>query len=206
MSKETQFIPVKSTYKAMNIVDIFLKEIIRLHRIPKVIISNRDVKLIGKFWRSLFSRLETQLNFSTSYHPQTDGKTKRVNQIVEDMLWMNVMNNPMKWVDYLHLAYFAYNNGYQTSTNMSPFEVLYVWKCRTLVTWDSPVDRLMLGPNLLIDLEQLVTKVQVNLKEAQDRQKSYADQKQKYKDFQIGDHVYLKVKSKRSSLSLGRSL
>ena len=84
-----------------------------------------------------------QLNFSTAYHPQLDGKTERVNQIVEDMLRMYVMNNPTKWEDYLHLAEFAFNNGYQASAKMSPFEVLYGWKCRTPVTWDSPVDRLM---------------------------------------------------------------
>ena len=72
---------------------------------------------------------------------------------------MYVMNNPTKCVDYLNLAEFAYNNGYQNSSKMSPFEVLYGRKCRTLVTWDSPVDRLMLGPDLLMDLEQLVTKV-----------------------------------------------
>ena len=79
---------------------------------------------------------------------------------------------------------------------MSPFEVLYGWKCRTPVTWDSPVDQLMLGPDLLLDLEQLVTKVQGNLKEAQDHQKSYADKKRKDKDYQVGEHVYLKVKVK----------
>ena len=62
----------------------------------------------------------------------------------------------------------------------------------------------MLGPDLLMDLEHLVTKVQVNLKEAQDCQKIYTDWKRKDKDFQIGDHVYLKVKSKRSLLRLGR--
>ena len=62
----------------------------------------------------------------------------------------------------------------------------------------------MLGPDLIKDLKQLVTKVQVNLKEEQDRQKSYTDQKRKDKDDQIGDHVYLKVKPKQSSLSLGR--
>ena len=79
---------------------------------------------------------------------------------------------------------------------MSLFEVLYGWKCRTPFTWDSLVDRLMLGPDLLLDLEQLVTKVQGNLKEAQDLQKSYADKKIKDKDYQVGEHVYLKVKSK----------
>ena len=90
---------------------------------------------------------------------------------------MYVMNNPTKWEDYLHLAEFAYNNGYQPSAKMSPFEVLYGQKCRTLVTWDSPVDQLMLGPDMLLDLEHLVTKVQGNLKWAQDRQKIYADKK-----------------------------
>ena len=72
-SKAAHFILVKSTYKAVNIVDIFLKEIFRLHGIPKEIISDRDIKFTGKFWRSLFSGLETQLNFSTAYHPQIDG-------------------------------------------------------------------------------------------------------------------------------------
>ena len=114
------------------------------------------------------------------------------------------MNNPTKWEDYLHLAEFAYKNGYQASTKMIPFEVLYGRKCMTPVTCDSQVDRLMLGPDLLLDLEQLVTKVQGNLKEAQDRQKSYADKKRKDKDYQVGEHVYLKVKAKWSSLSLGR--
>ena len=65
---------------------------------------------------------------------------------------MYVMNTPTKWEDYLHIKEFGYNNGYQTSAKMSPFEVLYGQKCRTLVTWDSSVDRFMLGPDLLMDL------------------------------------------------------
>ena len=68
------------------------------------------------------------------------------------MLRMYVMNNPTKWEDYLHLIEFVYNNAYQTSTKMSPFEVLYGWNCRTQVTSDSLMDQLMLGPNLLMDL------------------------------------------------------
>ena len=69
LSKAAHFIPMKLTYKAVNIADIFLKEIFRLHGIPKAIISDRDVKFTGKFWRSLFFGLEMQLNFSTAYHP-----------------------------------------------------------------------------------------------------------------------------------------
>ena len=72
---------------------------------------------------------------------------------------MYAMNNPTKWKDYLHLADFVYNNGYQDYSKIIPFEVLYGRKCITPVTWDTPVDRLMLGPDMLIDLEHLVTKV-----------------------------------------------
>jgi len=73
LSKATHFIHVKSTYKAINISHIFMKEVFRLHGIPKIIISDRDVKFIGKFWKILFKGLNTKLNFSTSYHPQMDG-------------------------------------------------------------------------------------------------------------------------------------
>ena len=91
LSKEAHFIPVKSTYKAVNIADIFLKEIFRLHGIPKEIILDRDTKFTEDFWRSLFSILETWFNFTTPY-----GQTEWVNKIIEDMLRMYVMNNPTK--------------------------------------------------------------------------------------------------------------
>ena len=68
LSKEPHFVQVKSNYMVVHIADIFLKEIFRLHRIPKAIISDRDVKFTGNFCRSLFFKLKTQLNFSTAYH------------------------------------------------------------------------------------------------------------------------------------------
>jgi hypothetical protein len=73
----------------------------------------------------LFKGFGTNINFSATYHPQTDGKIERVNQIIEDMLRMYVMDKPSKWEDYLHLVEFAYNNGYQYSLRMIPFEALY---------------------------------------------------------------------------------
>ena len=75
LSKEAHFIPVKTTYKDANIADIFMKEIFCLHGIPKMIISDRDSKFTGNFWKSLFKILDTKLNFSTTYHPQIDGQT-----------------------------------------------------------------------------------------------------------------------------------
>ena len=75
LRKFAQFILVKSTHKVAHIVEIFLKEIFRLHGVPKIVMSDRDVKFTSIFWKSLFAGLETRINFSTSYHPKTDGKT-----------------------------------------------------------------------------------------------------------------------------------
>ena len=102
-----------------------MREIFRLHGITNIVISDRDVKFTSTFWKTLFIGLGTQINFSTAYHPQTDGKTKQVNQILEDMLHMYIMQQPTRWEEYLHLVEFSYNNGYQESINMSPFEALY---------------------------------------------------------------------------------
>jgi hypothetical protein len=87
-----------------------MKEIFKLHGVPKVLISDRDLKLIGTFWKALFKGLDTHLKFSISYHPQMEGKTKRVNQLLEYMLTMYVMDKPSKWEEYLHLVEFAYRN------------------------------------------------------------------------------------------------
>ena len=65
----------------------------------------------SSLWKGLFADLGTKLNFSTAYHPQTDGQIERVNQVLEDMLHVYVMDKPTKWEDYLHLVEFAYNNG-----------------------------------------------------------------------------------------------
>ena len=104
LSKDAHFIPVKYTYKYVNIVDIFMKEIFRLHGVLEVIVSDRDAKFVGNFWKALSKGLGTQLNFSTAYHPQTNGHTERVNQFLEDMVRMYVMEKQGKWEDYLHLV------------------------------------------------------------------------------------------------------
>ena len=111
LTKASHFILVNPTYKVDAIANIFMKEIFKLHGLPKEIVFDRDVKFTSNFWKGLFVDLGTKLNFSTTYHPQTDGQTKRVNQVLEDMLHMYVMDKPTKWEDYLHLVEFAYNNG-----------------------------------------------------------------------------------------------
>jgi hypothetical protein len=86
---------------------------------------------------------------------------------------------------------------------MSPFEELYGRKCNTLVSWDNPTDRAMVGPDLLREMEEQMIKIKKNLKVAQDRKKSYVDKGRTHREFKVGDHVFLKVKANRSSLKLG---
>jgi hypothetical protein len=116
---------------------------------------------------------------------------------------MYVRTKPNKWEDYLHLVEFAYNNGYQNSSKMSLFKVIYDKMCTNSIRWDKPMDRFMVGPEMLQEMERMVRKVQHNLKEAQERQKSYAELKRRHLEFQVGDHIYLNVKARKRSLNLG---
>ena len=136
-----------------------MKENFKLHGLPKEIVSDRDVKFTSKFWKGLFAYLGTKLNFSTTYHPQTDGQTERVNQVLEDMLCMYVMDKLSKWEDYLHFVEFSYNNGKKASLGMIPYEYLYGRRCRTPVTWDNPVNMIVLGLYFLKEIEQEVAKI-----------------------------------------------
>jgi hypothetical protein len=136
------------------------------------------------------------------YHPKSNGQTERVNKVIEDILRMYVMDKPTRWEDYLHLVEFAYNNGYHTSLKMSPFEELYGKKCNTPVSWDNLADRAVIGLDLLKEMEDQMIKIKENLKDVEDRQKSYADSNRTHREFKVGDHVFLKVRTNRSSLKL----
>jgi hypothetical protein len=107
----------------------------------------------------LFKGFKTNLNFNTTYHPEFDGKKKRVNQVIKDMLRMYVMEKPYKWEYYLHLVEFAYNNGHQTSLKMSPFEALYGRKSNTPVRWDNQEYRAVVGLELVREMEEKLLKI-----------------------------------------------
>ena len=98
--------------------------------------------------------LGTRLNFSTVYHPQTDGQTERVNQVLEDMLRMYVMDHQVKWEEYLHLVELPYNNRHHSSIGMLPYEALYGRPCRTPLSWDKIEDQVSIGPELVKEMEQ----------------------------------------------------
>jgi hypothetical protein len=149
LTKDTHFIAAKPTHNATNIVYIYIWEIVMLHGVSNVIVFDRDPKFTSNFWKGLFKIFGINLNFSIAYHPDSDWKTERVNQVIEDMLRIYAMDNPSKWEDYLYLVEFAYNNEYHASLKMSTFEALYRRRCNTHISLDNPNDRSIIWPELL---------------------------------------------------------
>jgi hypothetical protein len=141
----------------------------------------------------LHQSLDTQLNFSSAYHPQTDGQVERTNQVLEDMLRACALKHGGSWEKSLPYAEFSYNNSHQASLKMSPFEALYGRKCRTPLYWDQTRERQFFGPELIQEAEEQVCIIRENLMVAQTRQKSYADNRRRLLEFRETDHVYLKV-------------
>nr|AAN16331.1 putative polyprotein [Oryza sativa Japonica Group]AAP52668.1 retrotransposon protein, putative, Ty3-gypsy subclass [Oryza sativa Japonica Group] len=135
----------------------------------------------------------SKLIFSTAYHPQTDGQTERVNQILEDMLRACALDFGGSWDKNLPYAEFSYNNSYQASLQMAPYEALYGRKCRTPLLWDQTGERQVFGTDILREAEEKVKIIQERLRVAQSRHKSYADNRRRDLSFEEGDYVYLRV-------------
>jgi hypothetical protein len=121
------------------------------------------------------------------YHPETDEKTERTNQILEYMLCMYVMDQHKCWKDFLPLVEFAYNNNYQSTINMVSFEFLYERPCRTPMRWDQLEDRVLVGPEAIQEMEEQTKMIIQRIKEAQDQQKSYVDAHRIDHNYEVGD-------------------
>jgi hypothetical protein len=197
LTKVAHFIPVKTTYSGPQLAELYMSRIVYLHEVPKKIMSDRGTQFTLKFWKRLHETLDTQLRFSSAYHPQTDGQIERVNQILEDMLRACALQYGTNWDKSLSYAEFSYNNSYQESLKMAPFEMLYGHRCRTLLFWSEAGERKIFGPDILQKAEKQVHMVRENLRVAQLRQKSYTDHRRRELSFEVGDFVYLKVSPMR---------
>jgi transposase InsO family protein len=125
LTKSAHFIPIAMTSRVIQYAELYISHIVRYHGIPKTIISDRGSIFVAHFWEQLHECLGTHLIRNSTYHPHTDGQMERVNQIIEDMLCAWVLTDGPKWDKHLPLAEFSYNNSYQESIKMSPFEALY---------------------------------------------------------------------------------
>jgi len=199
-SKMAHFIPCHRTDDATHIVDLFFREVVRLHGVPNTIVSDRDVKFLSHFWRTLWAKLGTKLLFSTTCHPQTDGQTEVVNRTLSTMLRAVLKKNIKMWEDCLPHIEFAYNRSMHSTTKMCPFEIVYGLLPR------APIDLMPLptSEKLNFDAKQraeLMLKLHETTKQNIERMnakyKFAGDKGRKAINFEPGDLVWLHLRKER---------
>ncbi|KAL5801658.1 hypothetical protein ACOSQ3_033290 [Xanthoceras sorbifolium] len=203
LTKTAHFIPIRKDYKLNKLARLYVENIVRLHGVPSSIISDRDPRFTSRFWRALQTALGTELNLSTAHHPQTDGQSERTIQILEDMLRSCILDFEGNWGEHLSLVEFAYNNSYQASIGMAPYEALYGRPCRSPSCWAELDERITIGPEIIEETTSKVRSIQERLKVVQSRQKSYADLHRREVEYEIGDYVFLKVTPMRGVTRFG---
>ncbi|MBW0514848.1 hypothetical protein O181_054563 [Austropuccinia psidii MF-1] len=120
-SKMAVFIPTMSSITSLDLAHLFINNIFSKHGLPSIIVSDRGPLFVSSFWTNLCQQLKISRDLSTAYHPETDGQAERVNQVVEQYLWMYFSYHQDDWNIWLPLAEFAYNNSVHSSTKQSPF-------------------------------------------------------------------------------------
>ncbi|GJY52877.1 putative reverse transcriptase domain-containing protein [Tanacetum coccineum] len=167
-------------------------------------LRDMDGRFTSRCWQTVQKALGTRLDMSTAYHPQTDGQSERTIQTLEDMLRAYVIDFGGSWDVHLPLAEFSYNNSYHSSIRCAPFEALYGRKCRSPVLWIEIGESSLIGPELVQETTDKVVLIKDKLKAARDRQKSYADNRRKPLEFEIGDWVMLKVSPWKGVIHYGK--
>ncbi|GJZ72346.1 putative reverse transcriptase domain-containing protein [Tanacetum coccineum] len=176
LTKSAHFLAIREDYSTEKLARLYTNENVVRHRVPGSIILDRDARFTSHLWQTFQKALGTRLDMSTAYHPQIDRQSERTIQMLEDMLRACMIDFGGSWDVHLPLAEFSYNNNYHARIRCAPFEALY-------------------GIKLVI---------KEKLKAATDRQKSYADNRRKPLEFEVGDHVMLKVSPWKGVVRFGK--
>jgi hypothetical protein len=194
-TKYAHFLPLKHPFTAHQVVVLLLDSVVKLHGIPKTMLSDRDRIFLSNVWKSLFSLLGSKLLHSTTYHPQTDGQTERVNQCLEMYLRCAVQQSPVQWKKSLSLAELWYNSSHHFALVCSPFKALYGYEPNLGVVAVHPDDGATENYVLefIEDRAAHAAMLKEQLSVAQDRMKLQADKQRTNRVFQVGEQVLLKL-------------
>ncbi|GJV13165.1 putative reverse transcriptase domain-containing protein [Tanacetum coccineum] len=204
LTKSAHFIPTRATDGMETLTRLYIKEIVSRHGVPISIILDRDSHFTSRFWQSLQNALGTQLNMSTTYHPETDGQSERTIQTLKDTLRAYVIDFGKGWDKHLPLVEFSYNNRYHASIKAAPFEALYSRKCRSPVCWAEFGDVQLTGPEIIHETTKKIVQIRQHLQAARDRQRSNGNVRRKPLRFQVGDRVMLQVSPCKGIFRFGK--
>ena len=177
LSKYSHFIPLKHPYTARTVVELFIREVVRLHGVPSSVISDRDPLFMSVFWKEFFRLQGTVLKMSTSYHPQMDGQTEVTNRCLETYLRCFIGDKPRSWVQWLSWAEYWFNTTYHESIGITPFEAVYGQKPPALVRSVPGEIRVAAVFKDLQDRDEILRQLKIHLERARERMKHQVDKR-----------------------------
>lgn len=197
LSKYAHFIPLKHPYTATQVSQIFFEEIFKLYGMPESIVCDRDPLFTSQFWRKLFELNGVKFNFSSAYHPQTDGQTEVVNRTVEMYLRCFISSKPKEWVIWLPWSQYCYNTSVHAATKRTPYEILFGKIAPTLLSYVHGTCAVETIESFLLERDRVIREVRTQLQIAQNRMKKIYDSGHVERSFEVGDYVYLKLQPYR---------
>ena len=197
LTKMTRFAPVKNESTAADIAQAFVEHVWNSHGMPLQITTDRGTEFTNAFSKSLCNIIGTRHTKSTSYHPQTDGQTERMNKVLEDMLRHYITPKQDNWDDMLPILEFAINNSYQDSIKDTPFYANYGKHPRVPddIKREGKPSKNPQAYNFITNIEKAILKAKTCLKNAQHRQKQHYDARHRDLQFKVGDKVWLSSKN-----------
>ncbi|MCO5611864.1 hypothetical protein L7F22_066123 [Adiantum nelumboides] len=201
-SKQTHFIPVKKTVKPDHLARLFVVQIFRLHGMPETIVSDRVPRFTSLFWKAIWENIGTRLQFSSSFHPQTDGQSEIANSVVLHLLKSYISDQKTQWERYLPLVEVAYKNTIHTSTGKAPIEI--VEGAMKVPPFLSTKDKIFEADEYTKDLDTAFAKVRETLQKSQERQKKAADRYRRDLKLKENDWVLLRFEKARLRKKKGK--
>lgn len=213
LTKMIHIVPTVTACDGPMVARLFFDNVFKHHGMPHELVSDRDPRFTGSFWKELFTLSGTKLSMSTHNHPQTDGQTERANRVIEEMLRHYVGIRLTDWDAHLTAVEFAYNSSVQASTGYSPF-YLNTGRHPTVPMTvrfkrgSGDARRLSEPVQFASELAQHIETAKRNLQSAQDRQKAYADRSRRDESFVLGDQVLVsaRVFEDRTAQSFAKKL
>jgi hypothetical protein len=215
LSKMVHYIATTKKATARQVAELLIDNVVRLHGVPRQVITDGDPRFIAEFYHTFTNALGIACGFSTSHHPQTDGQTERVNQVLEDYLRHYVKPLQTDWDKHLSMAEFAFNNSFHESTQNTPFRVVYGVDPLTPVSLLTPQEALTQEnlrphcPGALASTQQMQQNLQQArrcLEAANQRMKATTDKRRKPMELQVGDEVLLRTRHLRVKGKIARKL
>lgn len=165
LSKYAHFIPISHPYTAASVAQCFFDNIFKLHGMPRSIVRDRDLTFTSLFWKELFRLNGTSFNFSSAYHAQTDGQTEVVNRTLEMYSCCFTSSEPKQWSKWLTWTEFCYNTSVHSTTEKTPFEVVYGRQPPVLLNYAPTTAKVAAVEDKLIERDAIVRMLERRLLE-----------------------------------------